>query len=402
MSLINQVLNQLEQRGARMAAEQTMVQAVPPIRHKSAMPLLALGLALAGGVGAWQWLYVRMPDVAAENIAPKTGNSPNSHAPEKLAASGQPAVAMVTPASDVPVASGVAKLPPAASQLSFELSAASPPSAIQQDSGQAASTSSKQGTSAGSRQALRGEKALALADTAAPARQPTKNPDKPALTQSTAPEAKANVQPDTRPNVQALGGAMPMKLISPAQQAEAEFRKAIVLMQQGRVADAVAGYEAALRLDAGHDAARQALVALLLEQKRGADAERVLQERLKSNPEHSGFAMLLARFQVERGALEQAVATLERSLPYAGTQADYQAFFAALLQRQSRHKEAIEHYRIALQLVPDKGIWLMGYGISLQAVQRNDDAGESFRRAIDSKTLSPELHAFVQQKLKEL
>lgn len=112
--------------------------------------------------------------------------------------------------------------------------------------------------------------------------------------------------------------------------------------------------------------------------------------------------MLLARLQVERDALEQAVATLEKSLPYADTQADYQAFFAALLQRQNRHHEAITHYQIALQLTPNKGIWLMGYGISLQAVQRNDDARKIFRHAIDSKTLSPELQAFVQQKLKEL
>ena len=193
-----------------------------------------------------------------------------------------------------------------------------------------------------------------------------------------------------------------MKRVSPAQHAEAEFRKAVALMQQGHITDAIAGYEAVLRLDAGHDAARQALVALLLENKRGADAGRVLQDGLKIRPEHTGFAMLLARLQVEHGTVEQAAATLEKSLPYADSQADYQAFFAALLQRRNRHKEAITHYQIALQLAPDNGVWLMGYGISLQAVQRTDDARVVFRRALDSKTLSPELQAFVQQKIKEL
>ncbi len=193
-----------------------------------------------------------------------------------------------------------------------------------------------------------------------------------------------------------------MKRVSPAQHAEAEFRKAVSLMQQGHIADAIAGYEAALRLDAGHDAARQALVALLLENRRGADAGRVLQDRLKSRPEHTGFAMLLARLQVEQGAVGQATATLERSLPYADSQADYQAFFAALLQRQNRHKEAATHYQMALQLAPDNGIWLMGYGISLQAVQRTDDARDVFRRALESGTLNPELQAFVQQRLKGL
>lgn len=192
----------------------------------------------------------------------------------------------------------------------------------------------------------------------------------------------------------------PMKQISPAQRADAEFRKAVTAMQQGHLTDAIAGYEAVLRLDAAHDAARQALVALLLEGKRGAEAMRVLQDGIRNRPEQTGFAMLLARLQVEQGAIEQAAATLEKSLPHADTQADYQAFFAALLQRQGRHKEAITHYQLALQLAPGNGIWLMGYGISLQAVQRTDDARDAFRRALESRTLNPELQAFVQQKLK--
>jgi MSHA biogenesis protein MshN len=106
--------------------------------------------------------------------------------------------------------------------------------------------------------------------------------------------------------------------------------------------------------------------------------------------------------QVERGALDQASQTLERSLPYADTQADYQAFFAALLQRQNRHKEAVERYQKVLQLAPGNGVWLMGYGISLQALQRNIDAKQVFQRALDTQTLNAELQAFVQQKIKEL
>ena len=82
--------------------------------------------------------------------------------------------------------------------------------------------------------------------------------------------------------------------------------------------------------------------------------------------------------------------------------ADYQAFFAALLQRQNRHNEAIAHYQIVLQLAPNNAIWLMGYGISLRAVQRNAEAKDAFKRALETQTLSPELREFVQQKLKGL
>ena len=74
-------------------------------------------------------------------------------------------------------------------------------------------------------------------------------------------------------------------------------------MEQERIADILAGYEVALRLEAGHDAARQALVDLLLEGKRGTDAERMLQEKLNSKPDHTGFTMMPARLQVEHGAV---------------------------------------------------------------------------------------------------
>ena len=385
MSVINQVLNQLEQRGAHTAPEQTLVRAVPHGKRSFAMPLLALGLALAGGIAAWQWIQMRKPV-----LSPVEG-------PQVVAVSTmqrQPVVAVPAPAPAVSVVAGVigvadavdagetppAEMPPPASRLSFELSAIPLPSSLRQD---AALPDAKNSS-------IPGGSAKRPSANAAPPAQVAK----PQPIQTASPKARTAIQPSD--------GVLPLKQVSPEQRADATFRQAVASMQQGHVADAIAGYEAVLRLDAGHDAARQALVALLLEGGRGADAERVLQGGLKSKPEHTGFAMLLARLQVERGAVEQATATLEKTLSYADRQADYQAFFAALLQRQNRHKEAITHYQIALQLAPDNGIWLMGYGISLQAAQRTDDARDAFRRALELRTLNPELQAFVQQKLRGL
>ena len=396
MSVINQVLNQLEQRGAHTAPEQTLVRAVPHGKRSFVMPLLALGLALAGGIAAWQWIQMREPVLSPSKrpvLSPVEG-------PQVVAVSTmqhQPVVAVPAPApAPVPAVSVVAgvigvadavdagetppaEMPPPASRLSFELSAIPLPSSLRQD---AALPDAKNSS-------IPGGSAKQSANAAPPARSA-----KPQPIQTASPKARTAIQPSD--------GVLPLKQVSPEQRADATFRQAVASMQQGHVADAIAGYEAVLRLDAGHDAARQALVALLLEGGRGADAERVLQGGLKSKPEHTGFAMLLARLQVERGAVEQATATLEKTLSYADRQADYQAFFAALLQRQNRHKEAITHYQIALQLAPDNGIWLMGYGISLQAAQRTDDARDAFRRALESRTLNPELQAFVQQKLRGL
>ena len=367
MSVINQMLNQLEQRGAHTAAEQTMVRAVPPAIRNFTVPLLVIGLTLLAGIAAWQWLPTLRPNAAAISTSPPlsppnaAGNAAGSHEPAKLI-SQQPPAEIVTPS-----AAPAPDLP--ASRLSFELSTVRLPAVKMV------------------------EKSIAT-ENSATTNKPSQTTAEPQLIKSPVSNTQAAVQIPT--------GTLPMKQVSAAQQADAEFRKAAALMQQGRIDDALAGYAAALRLDAGHDAARQALVALLLESKRGADAERVLHERLNSKPDHIGFTMMLARLQVERDAVAEAIATMEKALPYANSHADYQAFMAALLQRQNRNDEAISHYQIALHLAPNNGIWLMGYGISLQAMQRNADAKAAFQHALDTHTLNQDLQAFVQQKIKGL
>ena len=376
MSVINQVLNQLEQRGAHAAGEQSMVRTVPSAGRSFSWFWWASGLTLAVvGVGAWQWTKThnsnvtaaKIPAVAMQRPQPHEGGPSGSGEPEKLALQPQP-LKITTPAAEP----SSTNLP--ASRLSFELSSV-PLSVNPAPADAALANQDIPGVSNPARQKA-GKKA---------ALQPVKNTISKTAAAARTPEDMS-----------------PMKQVSTAQLADAEFRKAVALMQQGRIADALAGYQAALRQDPGHDAARQALVALLVEEKRGPEAERILQDRLNSKPDHTGFAMLLARLQVERGAVAEATVTLEKSLPYANAQADYQAFLAALLQRQNRNDEAIAHYQTALQLAPNNGIWQMGYGISLQARLRNAEAKTAFQRALDTHTLSPDLQAFVQQKIKGL
>jgi len=194
----------------------------------------------------------------------------------------------------------------------------------------------------------------------------------------------------------------PIKKVSPQQQAENEFRRAYLLVQQGKLNEAVSGYKLALSLDPAHTMAREALVSVLEESKRYPEAEKILQEALGLDEKQTHFAMLLARLQVERNDVSLALQTLEKSLPYAARLADYQAFMAALLQRQGRHKEAITYYQRALQLSPDSGLWLMGLGISLQAELRKEDALDIYNRALATHNLSPDLEAFVTQRIKEV
>lgn len=193
-----------------------------------------------------------------------------------------------------------------------------------------------------------------------------------------------------------------VKELTPQQRADNEYRRATLLLQQNRSQDAVSALEQALQLDPFHSVARQTLAGVLVDGRRTEEAIRKLQEGLAVDRTQPALAMMLARLQVEKGELRPAIETLQKTLPQAAERSDYQAFIAALLQRDGRHKEAIEHYFVALRKSPQNGLWWMGIGISLQAENRVAEARDAFNRAKASSTLSPELLAYVEQKLGQL
>ncbi len=356
MNIINDVLNELERRGANPPLGESAIRAVPPRRqfHLARYLLLALALFILAGAATW---YLGLAGEPAPVQSAVTAAARAEAVP--LPSSAVTAAAVSAPAETVAVlgASGVPSV----------------------------------------EHGLRGKPLLEV-----------KNEDERVAVPAPRKTARHKLAPAD--HLAKASGYVPgessatesLKKISPRQRAENEYSKANLAAQEGRTNDALAGYEAALLIDSSYKEARRAWVGILIALKRNAEAELVLQKGLKRDPHDASFAMLLARLQVERNDVPLALETLQKTLPYAEEQADYQAFVAAILQRQDRHDEAIAHYQIALKLAPNNGIWLMGIGISLQATQRTTDAREAYQRALASNTLNAQLQAFVQAKLKEL
>jgi MSHA biogenesis protein MshN len=184
--------------------------------------------------------------------------------------------------------------------------------------------------------------------------------------------------------------------------ANAEFHRAINLINQGRMAEGLGGLRNALKFDPEYEAVRRTLVALLVEAKRIDEAAAVLQEGLALDPGQTPLAMLLARLLVERNNVAGALALLQKHAPASSTNADYHAFAAALYQRLGRHENAIDEYQTALKLAPAAGVWWIGLGISQQALNRPKDALDAFQRAQASPNLAPELVAYADRRVKLL
>jgi MSHA biogenesis protein MshN len=184
------------------------------------------------------------------------------------------------------------------------------------------------------------------------------------------------------------------------ERADGDYRRAVSLVNGGRVQEATDVLLDVLRQDGGHVASRQLLARLLIEQRRSDEAMAILAEGLASLPGQLSWAMTLARLQVDRGDLAAAARTLQQSLPFAAGSADYQGFAGNVQHRLGRHKESIEFYQAAVRIAPSEGRWWLGLGLALEADHRPPEAREAFQRARASGTLNADLLTVVDQKLR--
>lgn len=383
MSLINQVLQDLDARRATYGTGTNLPNDVRSL-PKPGTPLLpivlgAVGLilliAIVGGYAFLQWQARQEAAPAAQPAEPVVAASPPVSPTAPTPAPPESATPSVEPPSSVT---------PLLLSMDGSLRLAGStdlPSAENVET--KAITAPASGNSA----------AVAMKDTAT-----EQSRTKAVAPQSLSPDAavpKAAGKSEKKPMIERTDAVG-----SPRERAEGEYRKAIAAVNQGRVAEALEELRNALRQDGLHVASRQLLVRLLLEARQPDEAAKVLQDGLQGQPAQIGWAMSLARLQVDRGDLAGAWQTLDFSSPAAGNNADYQGFMAHVLQRLGRNRDAAKHYQAATRLSPNDGRWWLGLGLALEAEGQSGEAREMFLRARQSGSLGPQLTALIEQKLR--
>ncbi|MCE2948125.1 MAG: tetratricopeptide repeat protein [bacterium] len=233
------------------------------------------------------------------------------------------------------------------------------------------------------------------------------------------PPAGAIATPFVTPPVPAAAPTLPAALVRPVdtsparidrqerepsmrERAEATYRRGVEAMHEGRMPAAEQALREALAQFPAHEAARQTLLGILVQQRRNVDAEALLVEGQRQNPAQTGFALALARLQAERGDTAAALDSLQRSAAAGRDRPEFLGFQAGLLARAGRHADAVVQYRAALRLVPQNAVWWMGLGISLESDRRPSEAAEAFQRARETPGLNAELTAYVDQRLRSL
>lgn len=189
-------------------------------------------------------------------------------------------------------------------------------------------------------------------------------------------------------------------LATPRERADADFRAAQTLQASGLSAEALESLRSALRHEAGYAPARQLQIRLLLELKRLEEAMTALKEGLEHQPDQSHWAMTLARLQVDKNDLASAERTLARFAPQATSNAEYAGFHAHVHYRLGHLREAQALYQHATRLAANEGRWWFGLAITLEAEGKAGDARDAFRQALATGTLNNELSTQAMQRIR--
>jgi MSHA biogenesis protein MshN len=388
MSLINQVLQDLEKRHALDPDLKSLPPQVRVVSRTSKRGAYAV---------AWMLGVSAIVVVAGVLYFRNLSNKPVNTAPPPIVAAPSPPPAAPLKPQPMPAAPPEAQVQAVllapASKLSQELSYVPNAPARRPQASNPAPLPRTNRSAAGQAETV-----------PPPAALPSRPHPEPQQVVAAVPAAPAS-QPEPQsaaPQELPAGIDKQMREVPPQQRAELLFRKGVALLQEGRVAAAEAIFREALKEDPPHVAARQALLGLLLDNGRNDEAEQLLRRALELNPRQPRHAMVLARLEVERGEVSGAINTLVGALPYVRSDPDYYAFLAALLQRESRHREAIDYYRAALQSAPGNAVWMMGMGMALRANNQLAEAREAFQRAAESRQLNSELQVYVERQLREL
>ncbi|MBF0261008.1 MAG: PEGA domain-containing protein [Magnetococcales bacterium] len=136
--------------------------------------------------------------------------------------------------------------------------------------------------------------------------------------------------------------------------------------------------------------------------------EGLLMQVIKADSGHKAAVRRMARIMVESNRADKALDMLRQAAGGRGDTSladedpNLAAFLAALYQRREEHWQAIDLYEALLKKYPNKGLWQMGMGISLEKVDENAEAMRAYKKALASGDLNLKLQNFVRKRIEKL
>lgn len=179
-------------------------------------------------------------------------------------------------------------------------------------------------------------------------------------------------------------------------------REGLAALQAGRAAVAQQQFERWLQIEPGSDEIYLFLHAALQTQSKNAAARAMLVDGLLYANEKAQLAQVLANELLVDGEIEDALAVLTAHRPTKLYNSDYEARLAAVHQRAGQHTVAIELYEQLVARRPDYAAWWVALAISQEAQGNTTAAAKSFVTATTSGTLDSALTRYANDRLRKM
>jgi len=124
----------------------------------------------------------------------------------------------------------------------------------------------------------------------------------------------------------------------------------------------------------------------------------LLIESVNQFPKNTLFSVISAKHYISLGKLDRAYHDLNKIDNKNRDDVVYQ-LLGIILQKQNKHKSAIENYKKLLLISPDRGEINMAIGISFEALNQPDSAVQHFIMALKDNQLTNLQRQFLKQRL---
>ena len=123
-----------------------------------------------------------------------------------------------------------------------------------------------------------------------------------------------------------------------------------------------------------------------------------LPAQVRQYPLDVELRMLLARAQLQSGAMAAAVATLSQHAPALSTEPGYHALLAASYQQTRQWAQSAAVYRRLVALRPAQATWQLGLAIALEQLEQPAEAAKHYRLALQGQGLDESSRRFASER----
>ncbi|MBT8136522.1 MAG: hypothetical protein KJO54_05880 [Gammaproteobacteria bacterium] len=372
MSLVNEMLQDLQEREATNARPLAGLRAVPdsdihePGQDRPAGFWLLSGVLVVTGIVAAAWLRTSQPDTPTVSVLPADYSAVTAMPDESPAES-----------AEVAATADVVQHEPQLATLNLALA-----------TGIAAAPSESLPEPIAATDDIERETVVASVAPVVPAVPKTRVAvSKPKRT-SSAPAA--TVADDKEES------GLTRIVVAPATRLRAA---GLAALRGGRRIEAEDYFRQLVALEPGDTEGHLLLHAALKAQSRTAAARDALTGALTTVTQPSAVAQVLARELLAERDTDQAIVVLEQYRPSTLADLEYEATLAAAYQRAGRHSESVRLYGRLVERKPGQSAWLVGMAISQEAGGDTAGARSSYAAAVRAGRLDPALARYARQRL---